>query len=82
MFDEEYAKQHDKSLSQVVADYFHVLTQQTEKSSISPITESLIRILDSNTVDENDYKQAKLPIYTPDELWGIISIATFGLKQN
>ena len=22
-----------------------------------------------------DYKQAKLPIYTPDELWGIISIS-------
>jgi len=52
-----YAKQHDKSLSQVVADYFHMLTQQTEQSSISPITKSLIGILDSNNVDENDYKK-------------------------
>ena len=52
-----YAKQHDKSLSQVVADYFHILTQQTEKSGISPITKSLIGILDSNNVDENDYKK-------------------------
>ena len=52
-----YAKQHDKSLSQVVADYFQILTQQTRKSSISPITRSLIGILDSNNVDENDYKK-------------------------
>ena len=52
-----YAKQHDKSLSQVVADYFHMLTQQTGESVISPITKSLIGILDSNNVDENDYKK-------------------------
>jgi predicted nucleic acid-binding protein len=26
------------------------------------------------TRNTKDYKQAKLPIYTPDELWGIISI--------
>ena len=52
-----YAKQHDKSLSQVVADYFQILTQQTRKSSISPITRSLIGILDSNNVDENDFKK-------------------------
>ena len=52
-----FAKQHDKSLSQVVADYFYILTQQTGKSGISPITKSLIGILDSNNVDENDYKK-------------------------
>ena len=52
-----YAKQHDKSLSQVVADYFQVLTQQSGKTGISPITKSLIGILDSNNVDENDYKK-------------------------
>lgn len=52
-----YAKQHDKSLSQVVADYFQILTQQTKKSGISPITKSLIGILDSSHVDENDYKK-------------------------
>ena len=27
------------------------------------------------TRNAKDYKQAKLPIYTPDELWGIISIS-------
>ncbi|WP_198265156.1 DUF6364 family protein [sulfur-oxidizing endosymbiont of Gigantopelta aegis] len=53
----DYAKQHDKSLSQVVADYFHMLTQQAGKSGISPITKSLIGILDSNNIDKNDYKK-------------------------
>lgn len=52
-----YAKQHDKSLSQVVADYFQILTQQSGQSGISPITKSLIGILDSNNIDENDYKK-------------------------
>jgi len=52
-----YAKEHDKSLSQVVADYFYILTQATEKSAISPITKSLIGILDSNEIDKNDYKK-------------------------
>lgn len=27
------------------------------------------------TRNRKDYKQAKLPIYTPDELWGIIAIS-------
>jgi hypothetical protein len=53
----DYAKQHDKSLSQVVADYFHMLTQQAGKSGIAPITKSLIGILDSNNIDKNDYKK-------------------------
>lgn len=53
----KYAKQHDKSLSQVVADYFQVLTQQSKKSKTSPITKSLIGILDTNNIDENDYKK-------------------------
>ena len=52
-----YAKQHDKSLSQVVADYFQILTQQSKKPVISPITKSLIGVLDSSNVDENDYKK-------------------------
>ena len=52
-----YAIQHDKSLSQVVADYFQMLTQESGKSGISPITKSLIGILDSNNIDENDYKK-------------------------
>ncbi len=52
-----YAKQHDKSLSQVVADYFQVLTQQSKKSITSPITKSLIGVLDTNNIDEKDYKK-------------------------
>ncbi len=52
-----YAKEHDKSLSQVVADYFQILTQQTEKPVISPVTKSLIGVLDSSDIDQNDYKK-------------------------
>jgi hypothetical protein len=52
-----YAKQHDKSLSQVVADYFQILTQQSKKPVTSPITKSLIGVLDSSNIDEKDYKK-------------------------
>ena len=52
-----YAKKHDKSLSQVVADYFQILTQQTEKPIISPVTKSLIGVLDSSDIDQKDYKK-------------------------
>ena len=52
-----YAKQHDKSLSQVVADYFQILTQQSKKPATSPITKSLIGVLDSSNIDEKDYKK-------------------------
>ncbi len=53
----DYAKQHDKSLSQVVTDYFKILTQQKKQPVKSPITTSLIGILDSDQVNENDYKK-------------------------
>jgi len=52
-----YAKDHDKSLSQVVTDYFKMLTQQTETTSISPITDSLIGVLKSSDLDQKDYKK-------------------------
>ena len=52
-----YAKQHDKSLSQVVADYFQILTQQPKKSITSPITKSLIGVLGTSNIDEKDYKK-------------------------
>jgi predicted nucleic acid-binding protein len=29
------------------------------------------------TRNPKDYKQAKLPVYTPDELWGIISLQNY-----
>jgi len=52
-----YAKDHDKSLSQIVTDYFKMLTQQTETISISPITDSLIGVLKSSDLDQKDYKK-------------------------
>ncbi|SEH04381.1 DUF6364 family protein [Candidatus Venteria ishoeyi] len=52
-----YAKQHELSLSQVVADYFQHLSQETEQSVSAPITRSLIGILKSSDVDDNDYKK-------------------------
>ena len=53
----EYAKRHGKSLSQVVSDYFQALTQKSKKPVPPPITKSLIGILESSNVDENDYKR-------------------------
>ena len=52
-----YAREHDKSLSQVVADYFQILTQQSKKTDTSPITKSLIGVLDAGNIDEEDYKK-------------------------
>ena len=52
-----FAKQHDKSLSQVVADYFQILTDQSKKPVTSPITKSLIGVLESSNFDEKDYKK-------------------------
>ncbi len=52
-----YAKQQDKSLSQVVGDYFQILTEQTERPEISPVTKSLVGILESSNVDVKGYKK-------------------------
>ena len=50
-----YAKQHDKSLSQVVADYFQLLTKGIEGLETPSITRSLIGVI--KDVDEDDYKR-------------------------
>jgi len=52
-----YAKQHNKSLSKIVADYFKIMTEKTKKIKSSPITSSLVGILDSNNIKEEDYKK-------------------------
>jgi len=52
-----YAKQHNKSLSQVVSDYFQVLIQTAEREKTPPITRSLIGVLESSDIDEDDYKR-------------------------
>jgi len=52
-----YAKQHEKSLSQVVSDYFQMLTNESKKPETSPITQSLIGILDAPDINKDDYKK-------------------------
>lgn len=52
-----YAKQHDKSLSQVVSDYFQLLTNGTKNTALPPLTKSLIGVLESKGVDTDDYKK-------------------------
>ena len=52
-----YAKQHDKSLSQVVADYFQLLTKEVETIETPPITQSLVGVLRNADVDVEDYKR-------------------------
>jgi len=53
----DYAKQNDKSLSQIVADYFRALTESNQRLENAPITQSLIGVLSPLDVDENDYKK-------------------------
>ncbi len=53
----QYAKQHDKSLSQVVSDYFQILTRKAEGSEAPPITRSLIGILEGSHIEVDDYKK-------------------------
>ncbi|HGG59437.1 MAG TPA: antitoxin [Gammaproteobacteria bacterium] len=52
-----YARKHGKSLSQVVADYFGVLTEPHTKNAPPPITRSLIGVIESSDVDVEDYKR-------------------------
>ncbi len=51
-----YAKQQNKSVSQIVADYFKILSQQTSNNIAPPITRSLTGILKGHQVNEADYK--------------------------
>ena len=53
----KYAKQNDKSLSQVVSDYFLLLTSNPKKTDIPPITKSLVGILKLNDNDIAGYKK-------------------------
>lgn len=54
-----YAAQAGKSVSQIVADYFRLLTSQKTKTSVpsTPITQSLRGLLRESNLDENDYKK-------------------------
>ena len=54
-----YAAQAGKSVSQVVADYFKILTSEktTAISPSTPITQSLRGLLRESKLDEKDYKK-------------------------
>jgi len=52
-----FARQHDKSVSQIVADYFQMLSRQTKIDRVPPITQSLTGILQKHQVNEEDYTQ-------------------------
>ncbi|WP_019865351.1 DUF6364 family protein [Methylovulum miyakonense] len=54
---EAYAKTKNKSVSDIVIDYFQELTQQKQANPLLPITQSLLGILQHCEVDETDYKQ-------------------------
>ncbi|RLA43190.1 MAG: antitoxin [Gammaproteobacteria bacterium] len=52
-----FAEQHDKSLSQVVSDYFELLTKGIESPEAPAITKSLIGVLGGADVTLDDYKR-------------------------
>lgn len=54
-----YAAQAGKSVSQMVAEYFKLLTAQNLKPSspVTPITQSLRGLLRESKLDEEDYKK-------------------------
>ena len=53
----KYAKQQGKSLSQIVADYFMIFDEKSDKEKIAPVTQSLIGILKHKDLDASDYKK-------------------------
>jgi len=54
-----YAARAGKSVSQIVADYFKMLTSEkkTKISPSTPITQSLRGLLRESKLDEKDYKK-------------------------
>jgi len=54
-----YAAEAGKSVSQIVAEYFKLLTSQKVKAnhSSAPITQSLRGLLRESKLDEKDYKK-------------------------
>jgi len=54
-----YAAQAGKSVSQIVAEYFKLITTQKVKTNVpsTPITQSLRGLLRESKLDEKDYKK-------------------------
>lgn len=55
-----YAARAGKSVSQIVADYFKLLTSEKKKGlpSSAPVTQSLRGLLRESKLDEKDYKKS------------------------
>jgi len=52
-----YAEERDKSLSQIVADYFVVLTEEKPAASeLPPITSAMKGLLRGTDLSEEDYR--------------------------
>lgn len=52
-----YARNNDKSLSQVVSDYFQMLTRASKEPETPPVTQSLIGLLKEESLGTDDYKK-------------------------
>jgi len=54
-----YAKKHGKSVSQIVGDYFSLLSQSaaTKRMAPLPLTQSLRGVLKESHVSDKDYKK-------------------------
>jgi hypothetical protein len=60
---ETYAKEKNKTISQLVVDYFQELAQQKKVKLVPPVTQSLIGILQNGEIDAEDYKQHLMDKY-------------------
>lgn len=56
-FAKRYSNQLDKSVSQIVAEYFNLLQHSIseKKQPLMPITRSLVGILKNNKISEKNY---------------------------
>ena len=53
----QHAKQQGKSLSQIVADYFAVFSQDKNRTNTAPVTQSLLGVLKESGLDRESYKK-------------------------
>lgn len=61
-----YAKANGKSVSQIVAEFFTVLSSKSmdnPKTKAKPVTAKLLGCMANSTLDENDYKEHLLSKY-------------------
>ena len=60
---ETYAREKNKSIAQIVTDYFQDIARQKKINPIPPVTQSLIGILKNHHINEDDYKQHLMDKY-------------------